>query len=116
MVGSAFYSCARGFSFFLIDRASRCFQQVTWFGIRRATPSRYGTINPIDMSKTESPKFTVSVKAATGWPLLRALVNRDVVAPRRPNVQLARTPNLLTWILDHFLPLRDPAGGARHRE
>jgi hypothetical protein len=21
-----------------------------------------------------------------------------------------------TWILDHFLPLRDPAGGARHRE
>ena len=87
-----------------------------WFGIRRATPSRFGTINPIDMSKTESPKFTVSVKAATGWPLLRALVNRDVVAPRRPNVELARTPNLLTWILDHFLPLRDPAGGARHRE
>ena len=49
-------------------------------------------------------------------PLLRALVNRDVVAPRRPNVELARTPNLLTRILDHFLPLRDPAGGARHRE
>lgn len=26
--------------------------------------SRYGTINPIDMNKTESAKFTVSVKAA----------------------------------------------------
>ena len=49
-------------------------------------------------------------------PLLRALVNRDVVAPRRPNVELTRTADLLTWILDHFLPLRDPAGGARHRE
>jgi hypothetical protein len=53
---------------------------------------------------------------ALSWPLLRALVNRDVVAPRRADVELARTADLLTWILDHFLPLRDPAGGARHRE
>jgi RHH-type transcriptional regulator, rel operon repressor / antitoxin RelB len=30
-----------------------------------ARVSRYGTINPIDMSKTESAKFTVSVKVAT---------------------------------------------------
>ena len=43
-------------------------------------------------------------------PLLRALVNRDVVAPRRADVELARTADLLTWILDHFLTLRDPAG------
>jgi hypothetical protein len=28
-VGSAFCSCARGFSFFLIDRGSQCFQQAT---------------------------------------------------------------------------------------
>ncbi len=49
-------------------------------------------------------------------PLSRALVNSDVVAPRRTDVELARTADLLTWILDHFLPLRDPAGGARHRE
>src|ERR1019366_8503726 len=48
--------------------------------------------------------------------LLRTLVNRDVVAPRRTDVELARTPDLLSWILDHLLPLRDPAGGARHRE
>src|ERR1700730_2996712 len=54
-VGLAFCSCARGYSFFLIDRGSQCFQQATWFGISRA--SRYGTINPIDMSKTESAKF-----------------------------------------------------------
>ena len=39
-----------------------------------------------------------------------------LVAPRRPNVELVRTADLLIWILDHFLPLRDPAGGARHRE
>jgi hypothetical protein len=51
-----------------------------------------------------------------GRPLLGALVDGDVVAPRRTDVELARTPDLLSWILDHLLPLRDPACGARHRE
>jgi hypothetical protein len=49
-------------------------------------------------------------------PLLRTLVDRDVVASRRTDVELARTPDLLSWILDQLLPLGDPAGGARHRE
>jgi hypothetical protein len=49
-------------------------------------------------------------------PLLGALVDRHVVALRRTDVELARTPDLLSWILDHLLPLRDPACGARHRE
>jgi hypothetical protein len=33
-----------------------------------------------------------------------------------PGVELARTADLLVRILDHFLPLRDPADGARERE
>src|ERR1700730_1686419 len=62
------------------------------------------------MSGVRTPRFCLS------QPLLRALVGRDVVAPRRTDVELARTPDLLSWILDHLLPLRDPAGGARHRK
>src|SRR5208283_4756925 len=53
---------------------------------------------------------------AASLPSLRPRVDRDVVAFRRPDVELTRTPDLLTWVFDHFLPLRDPAGGTRHRE
>src|SRR5208282_5289875 len=53
---------------------------------------------------------------ATSLPSLRPRVDRDVVALRRTDVELARTPDLPTWILNHFLPLRDPTGGTRHRE
>src|SRR5216684_752461 len=42
------------------------------------------------------------------------------VPPRRAGVDLARAGDLLVWVLDHFLPLRQPAGNARdgkeHRE
>jgi hypothetical protein len=49
-------------------------------------------------------------------PSLRTLVKGDVVTPRRTTLELAGTPDPLIWILDHLLPLRDPAGRARHRE
>src|SRR3984893_5346187 len=42
--------------------------------------------------------------------------NRRVVARRRPGIELARTADLLARILDHFLPLGDPADGAGDRE
>src|SRR5258708_27323253 len=42
--------------------------------------------------------------------------NRLVVARCRPGVELARAADLLARILDHFLPLGDPADGAGDRE
>src|SRR5581483_4762941 len=49
---------------------------------------------------------------------LRLLASRDrlILAPRRAGVELARAADLLARILDHFLPLRDPADRARDRE
>src|SRR4051812_41319625 len=41
-----------------------------------------------------------------------ALVDRHVVADRSARIELARTADLLRRILDHFLPLGDPAHGA----
>jgi hypothetical protein len=48
------------------------------------------------MAGARTPRFCLS------QPLLRALVDRDVVAPRRTDVELARTPDLLSWIFDHL--------------
>src|SRR5512139_14674 len=45
-----------------------------------------------------------------------ATVQRHEVAPRRTGVELARTADLVRGIGQHLVPLRDPAGGARHRE
>src|ERR1700741_2504004 len=47
------------------------------------------------MSATRYRKRFDSISYGSGIsrPLLRALVDRDVVAPRRPNVELARTPD-----------------------
>src|ERR1700759_2154320 len=42
--------------------------------------------------------------------------DRDVIAPCLAGVELTRTADLLLRVLDHFLPLRDPADGARDRE
>src|SRR5690242_15646415 len=42
--------------------------------------------------------------------------DRRVVPARRARIQLPRAANLLVGILDHFLPLRDPADGSRDRE
>src|SRR5271163_415489 len=42
--------------------------------------------------------------------------NRRVVARRRSGIELARTADLLARILDHFLPLGDPADGASDRK
>src|SRR5579883_2417634 len=47
---------------------------------------------------------------------LSALCDWHIVAARRTNVELARTPDLLMGILDHLFPLRDPARRARDRE
>ena len=47
---------------------------------------------------------------------LLAARDRNVVAPGRAGVELARTADALGRVLDHFLPLRDPADGARDRE
>src|SRR5580700_7321050 len=44
------------------------------------------------------------------------LVRQHVIALLRARVELTRAPDLLMRILDHFLPLRDPADGARKRE
>ena len=46
----------------------------------------------------------------------RALVDRHVGALGGADVELARTADLLLGVLDHLLPLGDPADGARHRE
>src|SRR5215470_12996382 len=48
-------------------------------------------------------------------PLLPAR-DRHVVALRGTGIELARAPNLLMRVLDHFLPLRNPADGAGNRE
>ena len=42
--------------------------------------------------------------------------DRHVVAPRRAGIELARPADLLVRILDHLLPLRDPADRAGDRE
>src|SRR5215470_4281848 len=48
-------------------------------------------------------------------PLLPAR-DRHVVALRGTGIELARAPDLLLRVLDHFLPLRNPANGAGNRE
>src|SRR5882757_8997956 len=47
---------------------------------------------------------------------LLALGHVDVVAACDAGVELARTADLLMWILDHLAPLADPADGAGDRE
>src|SRR5262245_8802856 len=42
--------------------------------------------------------------------------DRQIVAARGAGIELARPPDLLVRILDHLLPLRDPADRARERE
>src|SRR5690606_30734531 len=44
------------------------------------------------------------------------LGDRHVVARSVASVELARTADLLARVLDHLLPLGDPADGARQRE
>ena len=44
------------------------------------------------------------------------LIDRHVIARFRAGIDLARTADLLVRILQHLLPLRDPADGARQRE
>ena len=46
-------------------------------------------------------------------PRAAALIDRYDVAIRGAHIELARTADALLGILDHFLPLRDPADGAR---
>ena len=46
----------------------------------------------------------------------RAALDGDVLAVGGADVELARTADLLLGILDHLLPLGDPADRARHRE
>jgi hypothetical protein len=45
-----------GSRFSLLTAAANAFSRQQWLGINRATPSRYGTINPIDMSKWRARK------------------------------------------------------------
>ena len=47
---------------------------------------------------------------------LGAAVQRDVLALAGAEVDLARPRDLLVLVLDHLLPLREPAGHARDRE
>src|SRR5947207_3407186 len=49
----------------------------------------------------------IFIQAVDRW--LLSARNRHVVAPRRAGVELARAADLLARILDHLLPLRDPA-------
>src|SRR4051794_33821527 len=44
------------------------------------------------------------------------LVDRLILALRSAGVELARTADLLRRVLDHLLPLRDPADRAGQRE
>src|SRR3954452_22619974 len=48
-------------------------------------------------------------------PELLPLVDVEVIATRDAGVKLARTADLLLWILNHLAPLADPADGARNR-
>src|SRR6266851_9466287 len=45
-----------------------------------------------------------------------ALVDRHELPPGGAGVELARPADLVFGVADHFLPLRDPAHGARQRE
>src|SRR5262249_5851408 len=49
------------------------------------------------------------------WALL-APRDRQIIPARGSGIELTRSPDLLVGILDHFLPLRDPADRARDRE
>src|SRR5215469_9899447 len=59
-------------------------------------------------------KFTAKRACRVGD--LFPLRHRQIFALRRTGIELARTAELLVRILDHFLPLRDPADGAGERE
>src|ERR1700733_4642915 len=61
------------------------------------------------MSRAQEPR-----RGAVPEPL--AVAHGPILAQRFAGVELARAADLLLWILDHLLPLGDPADGARHRE
>src|SRR5437879_984383 len=44
------------------------------------------------------------------------LVGGHVVASTGPRIQLSRTADTLCWVLDHLLPLADPANGTGYRK
>ena len=71
---------------------------------RRAKPGRAGT---------DDENIDRGIRLGQ---ILPALVDRHVEAFARAGVKLARPADLLARILDHFLPLGDPAGGARNGE
>src|SRR5215218_10255506 len=54
--------------------------------------------------------------ASATWADSRPLGERQIIPPRRPGVELARAADLLRRVLDHLLPLRDPADRAGERE
>src|SRR5579862_4767887 len=59
---------------------------------------------------------TRSVAALCSSRGLATLRDRNVIALDRPGIKLTRAANLLVGILDHLIPLRDPADGAGDRE
>src|SRR5690606_39860193 len=57
-----------------------------------------------------------SPRRASAPPLRLSFGHGQVVALCCAGVELARPADLLMRILDHLVPLGDPADGARHRE
>src|SRR6516225_9308403 len=64
---------------------------------------------------SSSPSRGTAAVEAQSIALLSAR-DRHVVTLRGTGIELARAPDLLLRVLDHFLPLRDPANGAGNRE
>src|SRR5690606_40544322 len=64
---------------------------------------------------SSSTRFPYTTLFRSTW-RLAALGHLGHVALLGANEQLARTTDLLLGVGDHFIPLRDPAYGARHGE
>ena len=69
------------------------------------------TATAADQWSAAAKTFTVPARLGSGAP-----VEGHEIALDGACVELARTADVLLGILDHLLPLRDPADGARHRE
>src|SRR6185437_13481598 len=92
---------------------------------RASAPPSTTTENPalakaIAAERPAAPVPITRTSASDGtsctWLKISTLVDGYIIAERRARVKLAWTADFLARVLDHFLPLRDPAGGARDGE
>src|SRR4051812_694578 len=77
---------------------------------------RPSTVARMSMPPCPLPGRVLSRLDSEGRLYSPPLVEREIIASRGAGVELTRATNLLQRVLDHLLPLRDPADRARHRE